>query len=111
MLTVAVHGDDGQGENISVQIDTGFSGVLILPEIFINEIGLASDGVREATLADGQVIVLATYRGTVIWDGAETHVEILASTDVPLIGMGLLRGFQIRIDAVPGGTVSIEALS
>jgi clan AA aspartic protease len=111
MLTVAVHGDDGQGKNIPVQLDTGFSGALILPEILIKEIGLVSDGVREAALADGQVIVLATYRGTVIWDGAETHVEILASTDVPLVGMELLRGFQIRVDAVPGGTVTIEGLN
>ena len=93
MLTVRVQGESGLHAEISAQIDTGFSGALILAEHHIHALNLISDGVREATLADGQVVILDTYPGTVSWDGEDFDVEILSTTDVPLVGIELLRGF------------------
>jgi hypothetical protein len=37
-------------------------------------------------------------------------VEIGAAETDPLVGMGLLYGHEVRIQAVDGGTVTIEAL-
>jgi hypothetical protein len=36
--------------------------------------------------------------------------DINESENVPLIGMQLLRGYDLRIQAIEGGSVTIEAL-
>jgi clan AA aspartic protease len=110
IFNVAVRSNAGRSINVSAQFDTGFSGALILPDTSINALGLQSDGAREATLADGRVVILGAYRGAVIWDGREVDVQILGPGDVPLLGMDLFRGFQIQIEAVPDGAVVVNAL-
>jgi hypothetical protein len=37
-------------------------------------------------------------------------VEIDAADTDPLVGMGLLYGYEVRIQAIDGGVVTIEAL-
>jgi hypothetical protein len=46
----------------------------------------------------------------VIWDGQNQIIDVAASDAVPLVGMGLLYGFKLQIEAIEGGTVTIEAL-
>jgi hypothetical protein len=46
----------------------------------------------------------------VIWDGQEQIIDVAASDAEPLVGMGLLYGFKLQIEAVEGGRVTIEAL-
>jgi hypothetical protein len=46
----------------------------------------------------------------VIWDGQEQIIDVAASDADPLVGMGLLYGFKLQIEAVEGGRVTIEAL-
>jgi hypothetical protein len=46
----------------------------------------------------------------VIWDGQYREVYINESETGPLIGMKLLRGFDLRIQTIEGGSVTIEAL-
>ncbi|ARI84201.1 hypothetical protein C789_170 [Microcystis aeruginosa FACHB-905 = DIANCHI905] len=45
-----------------------------------------------------------------IWDGQYREIYINESETVPLIGMQLLRGYDLRIQAIEGGLVTIEAL-
>lgn len=111
VVTLTVQGDNGLTADVAAVLDTGFSGALILPIALIESLHLESDGVREATTADGKIVVLDTYRGSVIWDSVEIDIEILATTNEPLLGMELLRGFRLRIDVVPGGNIRIEALT
>lgn len=91
-------------------LDTGFSGWLVLPHSSIEELDLEPDVVREGLLADGQVASFIVYSGTVIWDGEGVDVTILATSDVALVGMELLRGFRLEIDVVPRGRVLIKKL-
>jgi hypothetical protein len=51
------------------------------------------------------------YRATVIWDGKTQIVDVAASEADPLVGMSLLYGFQLHVEVVAGGTVTIEALT
>ncbi len=111
IVTLTVRGDNGLEGDVTAVLDTGFSGALVLPTTLIESLHLESDGVREATMANGEIVVLDTYRGSVIWDSLSVDIEILATTDDPLLGMELLRGFHLRIDVVPGGKIQIEALS
>jgi hypothetical protein len=51
------------------------------------------------------------YDAVAIWDGKSQEIEVnLAETD-PLIGMSMLRGYRLQINAIEGGLVIITDLS
>jgi hypothetical protein len=50
------------------------------------------------------------YKATVIWDGQILVIDVASSETDPLVGMSLLYGFKIQIEAVEGRTVTIEIL-
>jgi hypothetical protein len=47
----------------------------------------------------------------VIWYGQEKIINVVASDAEPLVGMGLLYGFKLQIEAIEGGRVTIEVLN
>ena len=94
---------------VDAVIDPGFSGFLTSPFDIISALGLSWEG-RDAALGDGTSCTFEVYVATVIWDGQYREVYINESETVPLIGMWLLRGYNLRIQAIEGGTVTIEAL-
>jgi len=51
------------------------------------------------------------YRATVIWNGQLKVVDVAASESEPLLGMSLLYGFKLQIEAIERGTVIIEAIT
>ena len=57
----------------------------------------------------GPPIFLTFVLPTVIWDGQYRKVDIDESETVPLLGMQLLRGYDLRVRIIEGGTVVIEA--
>ena len=91
-------------------IDTGFSGFLTLPSNLITALDLTWKGRDVATLGDGTSCIFEIYIADVIWDGQYRKIDINESETVPLIGMQLLRGYDLRIQTIEGGTVTIEAL-
>lgn len=95
---------------VDAVIDTGFSGFLTLPFDVISTLGLSWEGRDVATLGDGTSCTFDVYIGRVIWDGEYREVYINESETVPLIGMQLLRGYDLRIQAIESGDVTIEAL-
>ena len=54
--------------------------------------------------------VFEIYKAAVIWDGQNQIVDVAASDTDPLVGMSLMYGFKIQIEAIEGGAVTIEAL-
>jgi clan AA aspartic protease len=94
---------------VDAVIDTGFSGFLTLPSDTIATLGWW-EGRDTATLGDGTFCTFEVYIGLVIWDGQYREIYINESETVPLIGMQLLRGYDLRIQAIEGGSVTIEAL-
>jgi len=62
-------------------------------------------------LANGQFDVFDIFAVDVLWDGEQRTVEADAAEAEPLIGMELLRGFDLSIRVVPGGTMTIEGLA
>jgi clan AA aspartic protease len=95
---------------IDAVVDTGFSGFLTLPSDIILALGLSWEGRDVATLGDGTSCTFEVYIAEVIWDGQYREVYINESETVPLIGMRLLRGYDLRIQAIEGGSVTIQAL-
>ncbi len=96
---------------VDAVIDTGFSGFLTLPTDIISTLGFSWEGRDVATLGDGTSCTFEVYIGLVIWDGQYREIYINESETVPLIGMRLLRGYDLRIQTIEGGSVEIEPLS
>ena len=109
-IRLSVQDANGQGHNIEAVIDTGFTGFLTLPPALITALGLTWRGYASAVLGDGSLRQFDVYAATVIWDGQARMVEIDAADTDPLVGMGLLYGHEVRIQAIDGGAVTIEAL-
>jgi len=61
-------------------------------------------------LADGSETSFDIHEASVIWDGRSRLVSTDAVDSDPLIGMTLLEGYELTVQAVVGGNVSIEAL-
>ena len=109
-LPLVVGNSSGQREVVDTVIDTGFNGFLSLPSEVINRLGLSWTISNSVTLGDGSQTVFDFYTGTVIWDGQYRQVDIAESETEPLLGMAMLYGYRLQVDAIEGGTVKIEAL-
>jgi clan AA aspartic protease len=103
--------NDTRTQLVDAVIDTGFSGFLTLPSSTIASLDLIWKGRDIATLGDGTSCIFEVYIAVVIWDGQYRTIDINESETMPLIGMQLLRGYDLRIQAIEGGFVTIEALS
>jgi clan AA aspartic protease len=98
-------------KSIDAVIDTGFTGFLSLPIAIIMELGLEWSYRDRATLGDGSETVFDVYNAGILWNGQLREIEIDAAETEPLLGMALLRGYRLQVDAIEGGLVSIETLS
>lgn len=108
-LRLIAHDAAGRGTEIKAVIDMGFTDYLTLPPDLIASLNLPFWELTEFILADGNVVAFETYTATVIWDGAEKSVLVLASDGDPLIGRSLSYGYRVIMDVVDGGSVTIEA--
>jgi clan AA aspartic protease len=96
---------------VEALIDTGFTGFLSLPLSMIESLELPWIFSDSVTLGDGSEVIFQMYRAIVIWDGQFKVVDVAASESEPLLGMSLLYGFKLQIEAVERGTVTIEAMT
>ena len=92
-------------------LDTGFTGYLTLPQESIRQLGLRSVGQRTFELANGDLFDFQVYLGSVSWHDRPNDVLVLESDSVPLLGMTLLWGSRVTLDASTGGEVTIEELA
>ena len=108
LIPVFDPGRGGRQTNIEAVIDTGFTGHLTLPAEAVGSLALPELGTEEIVLADGRKEIASVHRATVEWHGRSRTVPAIAVGGDPLIGMALLAGCRLRMDAVPGGEVVIE---
>lgn len=111
LIKVAVGHVGSPKITVDAVIDTGFTSFFSLPPSVITSLGLPWHYRDIGTLGDGSEVIFEIYKASVIWDGQEQIIDVVASDADPLVGMGLLYGFQLQIEAVEGGLVKIEALS
>jgi clan AA aspartic protease len=110
ILKLVIIGDGNSKIAVDAVIDTGFNGDLILPIEIVSELGLVPQGYQKATLGDGTISQFRVYAATVIWDGERKLVEVNSATTGILIGMGLLDGYKLEVNATLNGAVSIIKL-
>lgn len=112
-ITLTILGNDAGNEDIPFLIDTGFGGALALPIHIIRRLDLppADSRYTEVTLADGSTETVGRYVARLLWHGRRREVNLLNLDGEPLVGMELLRGSNISVDAAPGGVVAIAELA
>jgi clan AA aspartic protease len=108
-VNLIVRGANGQSE-VEFVLDSGFTGALTLPPADCIALGLRPDRIQPSFLADRTRILLEVFAATLMWDGVERQVEVLAMEGAPLLGMTVLSGNNIRIQAMEGGLVAVEPL-
>lgn len=109
-LPLVVGNTNGQRQVIDAVIDTGFNGFLTLPSAVITDLNLPWNASDIVTLGDGSETLFDLYAVTVIWDGQYREIDVAESETEPLIGMALLYGYRLQVDAIKGGIVKIEEL-
>ena len=110
LIRLIVRGPRGQEQEIEAVIDTGFDGALSLPPVLIGPLGLPWRRRGRALLADGTESLFDIYEATVVWDGTPRRIAIDAADTDLLVGMSLLYGYELTIQAVEGGRGIIQAL-
>ena len=80
-------------------IDTGYSGALTLPPALVAELELPYVFSSRARLADDTEVGFRVHRVTTLWDSGARHIEADAVGSTPLVGMLLLDGSSVVIQA------------
>ncbi|WP_219729904.1 hypothetical protein [Sodalinema gerasimenkoae] len=68
------------------------------------------DSSPEKVSGDRLHTTFEVYTAKVIWDGEYRNIPVNEAETDPLIGMSLLYGYDLQIQAIDGGRVTIEAL-
>lgn len=110
VVKVPVHDKSGQAHETWAVLDTGFSGSVTLPQSLIESLGLRWSTQGDAVLADGSLQQFDIYTATITWDGVSRDVLVYEADMIPLVGMTLLVGFDLRARVIPAGKVEIEAI-
>jgi clan AA aspartic protease len=110
-IRLVVGNTDSQRQMIDAVIDTGFTGFLTLPLSVLTNLNLQAYRREEGILGDGSTCIFDVYRGLVIWDGELRQIDINEADTAPLVGMSLLYGYRMQLDAIEGGMVTVQALS
>lgn len=107
---IEINIQDRHGKSHLVQgiLDTGFNGFLTLPAAWLLDMDLESSGQTHVTLADGSEIISDVYIAIVHWNGQWITIDVEAADTDPLIGMSLLRGYDVRLRVEPGGEVLVS---
>lgn len=110
VIRLSIRSEELIVEYFEAVIDTGFTGSLSLPPELIAKLGLEFSGQSHAELADGSDRVFDIYEGVVVWDDSERLIDVYEADAIPLVGMSLLSGYQLKIDVQHEGDVSIQRL-
>jgi clan AA aspartic protease len=95
---------------IEFVIDTGFTEFLSLPAEAVTLLGFPFVYDMYANLADNSNVILPVHEATIIWNGEEREVNVLATGRRPLLGTALLDEHELVIQFTEGGLVTIDEL-
>jgi clan AA aspartic protease len=111
VIRLTLQGPDGDEQELEVVIDTGFDGSLTAPRAVIAALGLPLRRRGRALLADGSTTVFDIYEATVLWDGTPRRISVDEVEVMPLLGMSLLYGYELTVQVVESGSVTLNRLA
>lgn len=110
LAVTVVNLSESREARVEAVVDTGFTGHLTLRPETVDRLALPVIGSAESILADGSTIIEDVCLARVGWHGTPRSVRALIANAAPLLGMSLLRGSELRIEAEPGGAVVVRPL-
>ena len=110
LLAVALLDSAGQFQPFEFVLDTGFDGDLSLPAQTLQTLAIRRLLPSIAELADSSRMMVPTWAATALWDGERRTVSIMESEGEPLLGMNLLWGNHIALEAKDFGDLVIERM-
>ncbi len=110
LLPVTLRVPNQPGLVIDFVVDTGFTDALCLPLDAVLALGLPYKFDFPARLADGSEVQLPAHEATIVWNGVEQTIYLLATGNRPLIGTALLDGAELVIQFTEGGLVTVDEL-
>lgn len=113
IVTLTLVGNNGVTEDVAFIVDTGLTEEIAITQDIINRLDLSVDrdaGDIELTLADGTTVAFNVYTADILWHDRVRRVAAVNTDGTSLIGMELLRGSNLNINAAPGGRVTITEL-
>lgn len=111
IIHISICDSKGQIYERDAIIDTGFDAWLSLPADFIAMLGLTWKRRGLALLADGSRSIFNMYEANVIWDEQLLTIPIDEADSEPLVGMSLMEGYELTIQAVNGGIVKLSKIT
>lgn len=109
-LPVTIHLLGQPSVTLEFVVDTGFTEYLTLPQAAITAMRLPFLYSQRAGLADGSDISIAVYAVTILWNGLEREVRVIATGRRPLLGTALLDDQELRAQFRESGLVTVEEL-
>jgi clan AA aspartic protease len=109
-IHLTVLGPSGKKQEIDAVIDTGYTSWLSLPPATVKELGLQWQTFGRGILADGSEVLFDVYAAEVIWDGKARRLLVDEADIDPLVGMALLRGYELKMQVRSLGKVTIKRL-
>lgn len=95
---------------IEFVVDTGFTGFLTLPPTAVTALQLPYLEDVSANLANDTNVALAVHVATILWNGRERDVRVLATGRQPLLGTALLEEHELNVQFTANGSVTVDAL-
>jgi clan AA aspartic protease len=96
--------------NVEFCLDTGFEGELALPSALAANLQLEDIVKQTISMADGTIRTAFVGYIMLEWNEEQRPTEVLVLDGNPLMGMLLLEGSHVHIEATDGGEVVIEPL-
>ncbi len=109
-IRLKVKGLRGREEEVEAVIDTGYTASLTLPPGVVATLGLRWQSMDRFTLADGSECIFDVYVAKVEWDGKVRSILVDEADADPLVGMRLLRGYELKMQVRSHGKVTVKRL-
>ncbi len=110
IIRISIYSTNGQLYERDAVVDTGFNGWLSLPPDLVVILGLPWQRRGRAILADGSESIFDIYEATILWDDQPVTIPIDEADSDPLIGMSLMEGYELTIQIVDSGIVTIKKI-
>jgi clan AA aspartic protease len=107
-IRVKIAGRRGHYEEIDAVVDTGYTGFLTLPAALTAELDLPWKTYTQAIMADGRISSFRVFNAAIIWDGRVRQVPVSKVDAMPLVGMELMTGYELKVEVREGGKVFLK---
>ena len=100
-----------QPRPVEALLDTGFDGALSLPSDYVETLQLPLMTERVVTLGDGSSVNVKVHVGFVRIASQWYRCAVLATGDIPTVGMHLMQGLKVCFEATEDGEIEIVPLN